>query len=108
MISSERDDRQGSLEVSAVAMMGNLRSAVRLRKSRTDRVGDRGTPEVEGRSGQRVCGIVNRPCLDVDNLSVQGDVPTPESAIEECVEAVQIIPQERISECIAEQENRRL
>ena len=45
--------------------------------------------------------------LDVDNLSVQGDVPTLESAIEECVEAVQIIHQERISECIAEQENRR-
>ena len=53
-------------------------------------------------------GIVNRPCLDVDNLSVQGDVPTLEAAIEECVEAVQIIPRERISECIAEQENRRL
>ena len=25
----------------------------------------------------------DRPCLDVDNLSVQGDVPTPESVIEE-------------------------
>ena len=59
-------------------------------------------------SGPRVSGIVNKPCLDIDNLSVQGDVPTPESAIEECVEAVQIIPQERMSECIAEQENRRL
>ena len=40
---SERDDR-----LSAVAVMGNLRSTVRLRTSRTDRVGDRGTPEVEG------------------------------------------------------------
>ena len=28
--------------------MGNLRSTARLRKSGTDRVGDRGTPEVEG------------------------------------------------------------
>ena len=37
--SSERDDRLGSLEVSAVAVIGNLRSSVRLRTSRTDRVG---------------------------------------------------------------------
>ena len=48
VISSERDDRLGSLENSAVAVMGNLRSTVRLRTSRTDRVGDRGTPKVEG------------------------------------------------------------
>ena len=48
VISSERDDRLGSLEVSAVTVMGNLRSAVRLRTSRTDRVGERGTPVVEG------------------------------------------------------------
>ena len=48
MISSERDDRLGSVENSAVAVMGNLRSTVRLRTSRTDRVGDRGTPKVEG------------------------------------------------------------
>ena len=57
MISSERDDRLGSLEVSAVAVIRNLRSTVRLRTTRTDRVGDRGTPEVEGQvkgSGQRV------------------------------------------------------
>ena len=47
MICSERDDRPGSLEDSAVAVMGNLRSTVRLRTSRTDRVGDRGTPKVE-------------------------------------------------------------
>ena len=107
MISSERDDRLGSLEVSAVAVIRNLKSTVRLRTTRTDRVGDRGTPEVEGQV-KGVSGIVNRPCLDVDNLSVPGDVPTPESAIEKCVDAVQIIPQERISECSAEQENRRL
>ena len=50
VISSERDDRLGSLEVSAVAVMGNLRSTVRFRTSRTDRVGDRGTPEVEGQT----------------------------------------------------------
>ena len=93
VISSERDDRLGCLEVSAsaVAVMGNLRSDVRLRTSRTDRVGDRGTPEVEGQVKgsveSRVSGIVNRPCLDVENLSVQGDVPIPQSAIEECVEA---------------------
>ena len=49
VISSERDDRLGSLEVSAVAVMGNLRSAARLRTSRADRVGDRGTREVESR-----------------------------------------------------------
>ena len=48
MISSERDDRLGSLEVSAVAVIRNLRSTARLRTTRTDRVGDRGTPEVEG------------------------------------------------------------
>ena len=48
VISSERDDRLGSLEVSAVAVTRNLRSTVRLRTTRTDRVGDRGTPEVEG------------------------------------------------------------
>ena len=48
--SSEHDDRLGSLEVSAVAVMGNLKSTVRLRRSRTDRVGDRGTPEVEGQT----------------------------------------------------------
>ena len=30
--------------------MGNLRSTVRLRTSRTDRVGDRGMPEVEGQT----------------------------------------------------------
>ena len=48
----------------------------------------RGPRNARGRgSGQRVSGIVNKPCLDVDNLSVQGDVPTPESAMEECVEA---------------------
>ena len=51
--SSERDDRLGSLEVSAVAVMGNLRSIVRLRASRTDRVGDRGTPEVESQMFER-------------------------------------------------------
>ena len=48
VINSERDDRLGSLEVSAVAVVGNLRSTVLLRTSRNDRVGDRGTPEVEG------------------------------------------------------------
>ena len=46
--SSEHDDRLGSLEVSAVAVMRNLKSTVRFRASRTDRVGERGTPEVEG------------------------------------------------------------
>ena len=49
--------------------------------------------------------------MDVDSLRAQGDVPTPGSVIEEMlevsVEAVQIIPQERIFECIAEQESRR-
>ena len=50
MINSERDDRLGSLEVSAVAVVGNLRSTVLLRTSRNDRVGDRGTPEVEGQA----------------------------------------------------------
>ena len=56
--SREHDDRQGSLEVSAVAEMGNLKkSIVRLRASRTDRVGDRGTPEVEG----QVEGSVESP-----------------------------------------------
>ena len=106
VISSERDDRLGSLEVSAVAVMGNLRSTVRLRTSRTDRVGDRGTPEVEG----QVKGSVEFSTGRVWTLTicVHGDVPTPKSAIEECVEVVQITPQERISECIAEQENRRL
>ena len=48
--SSEREDRRGSLEVAAIAVMGNLKCTVRLRASRTDRVGDRGTPRV----GQRV------------------------------------------------------
>ena len=47
-----------------------------------------------------------------DNLSAQGDVPTPGSVIEEMlevnVEAVQIIPQEHVSDCIAEQKSRRL
>ena len=37
VISSERDDRLGALEVSAVAVMGNLRSTVLLRTSRTSR-----------------------------------------------------------------------
>ena len=53
VISSEHDNRLGSLEVSAVAVMGNLRSIVRLRTSRTDRVGDRGTPEVESQMFKR-------------------------------------------------------
>ena len=47
-----------------------------------------------------------------DNLSAQGDVPAPGSVIEEMlevsVEAVQIIPQEHVSDCIAEQKSRRL
>ena len=46
VISSERDDRpriSGSL---SSCSNGNLRSTVRLRTSRTDRVGNRGTPEV--------------------------------------------------------------
>ena len=50
MCSSEHDDRLGSLEVLAVTVMGNLRSTERLGTSRTDRVGDRGTPEVEGQT----------------------------------------------------------
>ena len=107
MISSERDDRLGSLEVSAVAVIRNLRSTVRLRTSRTDRVGDRGTPEVEGQvkgSAESLTGRVWTLTISV----FKEMLPTLESAIEECVDAVQIIPQERISECSAEQENRRL
>ena len=50
LCSSEHDDRQGSLEVSAVAVMENLKSTVRLRASKNDRVEDRGTPEVEAQT----------------------------------------------------------
>ena len=69
MISSERDDRLGSLEVSAVAVMGNLRSTVRLRTSKTDPVGDRGTPEVESQMSKR--DRVRRK-----NLEMSGNVTT--------------------------------
>ena len=61
--SNEHDDRLGSLEVSAVAVMGSLRSTVRLRTSRTDRVGDRGTPEVESQAKNlEMSGTVTTQC----------------------------------------------
>ena len=72
MISSERDDRLRSLEVSAVAVMGNLRSTVRLRTSRTDRVGDRGTPEVEGQTNSQMF----KRDSQAKNLEMSGNMTT--------------------------------
>ena len=60
--SSEHDDRLGSLEVSAVAVMGNLRSTVRLRASRTDR-------EVESQN-------VQTRQSQAKNLEMTGNVTT--------------------------------
>ena len=72
MISSERDDRLRSLEASAVAVMGNLRCTVRLRTSRTDRVGDRGTPEVESQTNSQMF----KRDSQAKNLEMSGNMTT--------------------------------
>ena len=74
MCSSERDDRLGSLEVSAVAVMENLKTTVRLRASRTDRVGDR-VERQRSRVRRRVkCSNETEPSEESGNVGKRDDV----------------------------------
>ena len=78
VISRERGDRLGSLKVSPVAVVGNLRSTVRLRTRRTDRVGDRGPPQVEGQVKKIKCSNETESGEEYGNVGKRDDAVQPE------------------------------